>query len=199
MKILRIISDRVAEWTALVTSAGAADADKVVATDGNGRLDSTLMPGGAPVISSAGAGDSGKLVKLDAAGKLDITTMPSGLGADSRSVVASEALSAGDLVNLYSNAGTLNVRKADATVAGKEAVGYVQAAVAQSAPATVFFDGTITGLSGMTVGARQFLSTTAGGRTETGPSASGNVLQCVGVAASATELVFEAGDPVVRA
>jgi len=197
-KFLKLISGGIAEVIALVTSAGAADADKIVATDATGRINPTLMPAGAPVDVSAGAGDAGKLPKLDAGGKIDNSFMPVGIGGDSRSVTASEALSAGSLVNLWMNAGTVNARKADATVAGKEAVGYVLASVASGATALVFFDGTISGLSGLTPG-NQFLATTAGGMAAVPPAASGNIVQSVGFAPSATELVFEAGDPITLA
>lgn len=146
--------------------------------------------------SSAGAGDAGSIVALDAAGKIAANMMPNGIGADSRIVPASEALTAGSLVNLWLDASVLKVRKADATAAGKEAHGFVEASVAALANATVIFDGTIPGLSGMTIGAKYYLATTAGGAVATAPAAVGNVVQTVGVAASATELIFEIGEPI---
>lgn len=197
MKLIRLLAGILTEISTIATSAGASDNDKVPATDANGRLDATFMPGGAPVNTSAGAGDAGKLPKLDAGGKLASSMMPAGLGADVRTVVASEAISAGNLVNLWSNAGTINARKADATVAGKEAHGFAQAAIASAASGEITFDGTISGLTGLTVGARYFLATTAGGITTTPPSAAGNIVQVVGVAPSATELIFEADNAPV--
>lgn len=146
--------------------------------------------------SSAGAGDAGAIVALDAAGKIASNMMPNGIGADSRVVEASENLAAGDLVNLWDDAGTLSARKADATSSGKEAHGFTEAAVTSGNNATILFDGTIPGLTGLTLGAKYYLSTTAGGVTTTAPSATSNVVQPVGVAASATELVFERGEPV---
>jgi hypothetical protein len=151
------------------------------------------------IQASAGAGDAGKIPALDASGKLDPTMMPVGVGADTKALVASEALSAGNLVNVWNDTGTPKARKADGTTAGKEANGFVLAAVDQDATATVYLEGTITGLSGLTPGARQYLHTTAGGRTETAPSGSGNVVQSVGVALSATELSFEPQEPVTLA
>lgn len=141
------------------------------------------------INTSAGAGDASKIIKLDAAGRIDSTMMPIGTDIETQAITASEALSAGDLVNLWNSTG-LKARKADATAAGKEAHGFVTAAVSSSASATVFFDGIVTGLSGLTVGARQFLHTTAGGRTETAPSTAGNIDQVVGVALSATTMKF---------
>ena len=145
--------------------------------------------------SSAGAGDAGELVALDSAGKIASNMMPNGIGADSRVVAASENLAAGDQVNLWDDSGTLKARKADATAAGKESHGFTESAVTSGANATVLFDGTISGLSGLTLGAKYFLSTTAGGITATAPSTVNNVVQPVGVAASATELVYERGEP----
>lgn len=147
--------------------------------------------------TSAGAGDSGKIPSLDAAGRLDTSFMPTGIGADTAAITASEALAAGDLVNIWNSTGA-KARKADATVAGKRAHGYVLAAVSSSATATVYFEGTNTQVSGLTPG-ELFLSTTAGGVTATAPTGSGNVVQRVGFATAATALNFQAGDPITLA
>jgi len=149
---------------------------------------------------SAGAGDANKIAKLDATGKFDSSFMPSGLAAESRAMTASEALSAGNLVNFFNNGGTINARKADATATGKQANGFVLAAIASGASGTVYpEEAVITGLSGLTIGATYFLHTTAGGLTTTAPSASGNVVQEVGIALSATELLFRPRQPVTIA
>jgi hypothetical protein len=151
----------------------------------------------AAVQASAGAGDAGKVPALDAAGRLDTTMMPTGIAADTAAITASEALSAGDLVNVWNSSGA-KVRKADATTAGKEAHGFVTAAVSSSATATVYFEGTDTGVSGLTPGV-QYLSTTAGTATATPPSGSGNVVQRVGIATAAAALNFESQPPIVLA
>lgn len=197
-RFINLIAGKLTQVIALISSSGAGDGEKIVATDTTGQLHATVMPGGAPVATSAGAGDAGKLPKLDAGGKLDATMMPSGLGADQLSIQASENLTAGDIVNLWSNAGSLRVRKADATTAGKEAHGFVQSAITSGASGVVTFDGSISGLSGLTVGP-VYLSTTPGGVTGTVPSTAGNVVQQVGYATSATTLVFEMGTPVTLA
>lgn len=152
----------------------------------------------AAIQSSAGAGDAGKIPALDAAGRLDNSMMPTGIGADTASIAASENLAAGDLVNIWNDGGTAKVRKADATTSGKEAHGFVLAAVTAPENATVYFEGTNTGLSGLTPGP-QFLSTTAGQPAAAAPSAAGNVVQRVGIAVSATAMNFEAGQPIVLA
>lgn len=149
------------------------------------------------LVVSAGAGSAGKIVALDASGRIDSTMMPVGIGADTASITTSEALAAGDLINIHNSTGA-KARKADATTAGKEAHGFVLSSAASGAAATVYFEGTITGLSGLTPGP-QFLTTTAGTSSGTPPAASGNVIQRVGVATSATTLNFEGGMPVVLA
>jgi hypothetical protein len=152
----------------------------------------------ASVQTSAGAVDAGKIAALDAAGRFDASMMPVGIGADTASVISSENLAAGDLVNIWDSAGTANARKADATTAGKEAHGFVLSAVTSPASATVYFEGTNTAVTGLTPG-NQFLATTAGLSTSTAPSGAGNAAQRVGVATSATSLNFEAKPPIILA
>lgn len=154
----------------------------------------------AAVVTSAGAGNDGDLVALDPSGKLDASVLPVGLGQNTISAVTSEAIAAGNLVNLYNVSGTLTARKADATTEGKEAHGFVKAAFANAATATIYTGGNyLTGLTGMTPGARQYLATTAGARTETAPSTANNVVQMVGVASSASSLIFDPEEPVTVA
>lgn len=152
----------------------------------------------ASIQSSAGAGDAGKIPALDAAGRLDTSMMPTGIGADTASVLASENLTAGNFVNIYNNGGTANCRKADATTTGKEANGFVLSAVTSGQQATIYFEGSNTQVAGATPG-NVFLATTAGASTPTAPSSSGNVVQRIGVATSATSINVEFGQPIVLA
>jgi len=151
-------------------------------------------------VTSAGAGDAGKLVALDSTGKLDISAMPVGIGAETDIVTASEALSAGDFVNLWNSTG-IKARKADASTSGKQAHGFVLSAVSASASATVFrVSQNNTQLTGMTPGAVQYLSNaTPGGHMETCPSATGQTVQVLGIAKSATELIFAPGPAITLA
>lgn len=151
----------------------------------------------AAIVTSAGAGDSGKIPGLDAAGRIDSSMMPVGIGADTQVITASEALAAGDFVNVWNSTGA-KVRKADATTAGKKADGFVLASVSSSGSATVYFEGTNTAVSGLTPGP-QYLATTAGTATGTAPSGSGNVSQSIGTATSATTLNFESGPAITLA
>lgn len=147
--------------------------------------------------ASAGAGDAGKIPALDAAGRLDTSMMPVGIGADTATITASEALSAGDYVNVWNSTGA-KVRKADASTSGKEAHGFVLAAVSNGAPATVYFEGTNTQVTGQTAGP-VYLSTTPGAGTTTPPSTAGQVVQRLGVATGTTAVNFDAGPSIVLA
>ena len=140
----------------------------------------------ATVAVSGGAGSTGRIPELDANGKLDTTFMPSGLGADTVAITATEILAAGDFVNIYDNAGTPAVRKADAANAAKSASGYVLVGVASAGVATVFFDDSNTGVTAQTAGPVFLSAAVAGKSTATAPSAAGNIVQRVGVATSAT-------------
>jgi hypothetical protein len=150
-------------------------------------------------VSSAGAGDAGKIPALDTTGKLDPSFMPVGVTPEADSIATTEDLAAGTFVNIYPSSG-LKCRKADATTAGKEANGFVLAASTSGQNATVYrISQSNTQLTGMTPGAKQYLAATAGTRTETVPSSSGNVIQLLGIAKSATELIFAPNDPIVLA
>ena len=151
----------------------------------------------AAVQSSGGIGDAGKVAALDSTGKFDTSMMPTGIGADTAAITAAENLAAGDLVNVWNSTGA-KVRKADATTGGKEAHGFVLSAVTSGNPATVYFEGSNTGVTGLTPGV-QFLQTAAGTAGVTAPSGSGNVVQRVGFATSATVLNFQSNDPLVLA
>ena len=148
------------------------------------------------VQTSAGAGSAGRLAALDSAGRLDASMMPTGIGADTAAIVASEALAAGDLVNIWSNGGTANVRKADASTTGKDAHGFVLVAVASAGTATVYFDGTNTQVTGLTPGVQFLSAATPGKSTGTAPTTSGGIVQRVGFAVSAAALNFQSNNPI---
>lgn len=154
-------------------------------------------------VTSAGAGDAGKIPALDGTGRFDNSFLPVGIGADTVVVTASEALAAGDFVNIYNNAGTPNCRKADASAAsaGKMAHGFVLAAVSSSASATVYLEGTNTQRTGLTPGTTYVLSNASPGGVlalASAPTTAGHILQVLGVATSATAISFEADTPLVR-
>lgn len=195
-KYLKNVAGTPTEVVTVSTSAGSGDADKIASLNASGVLDISITNG---KVTSAGAGDSGKLVALDGGGKLDVSVMPTGIGADVALIVASEALGAGDLVNVWNNSGTVKVRKADASTTGKEAHGYVIAAVSSGGTATVYFEGTNSGLTGLVGGVLFLSASTAGGVTSTAPSTAGQIAQRVGFATSATAFNFQSEVPIVLA
>lgn len=247
-KLLKQIAGVFTEFYAVLTSAGAADANSIPALNASGILDDSIINAsattaankvakmngsgvlddgimGASAVSaaskvakmnasgildpgivnakvvSAGNGDAGKLPQLDATGKLDNSVLPVGVGAETFTGVASEALSAGNFVNIYTNGGVMNVRKADASVAGKEANGFVLTAVSASGTATVFaISQTNTQLTGLTAGAIYYLSdSTPGGVATAAPTTSAHVVQQLGRASSTTAMVFQPGPAITLA
>jgi len=187
-KFLKNLLGIVTEEYALTTSAGAADANAIPALNAAGVLDQSIV--NAKVVS-AGAGDSGKLPALDATGHLDQSVMPVGIGADTASVLASEALADGDLVNVWNNAGVAAARKADGSTTGKEAHGFVQAAVASGAAAVVYFEGINGHVVGLTPGRQWLSATTPGKSAAASPTGSGQTSQIVGFATSATSFTMQ--------
>lgn len=139
------------------------------------------------IQASAGAGDADKLIATNAQGKLDPTFLPAGIGAATVSATATEALAAGDFVEIYASSGS-KCRKADAATL-KRAKGFVLAAVSNGAVATIYPLGEVNNqLSGLTPGGEYFLSLTAGGVTTSAPATTGQLYQYLGTAVSATEL-----------
>lgn len=165
--------------------------DKLLKHNGTGGFAETVP------VQVGGGGNADRTAALDASGRFDVSMMPTGIGADTASIIASEALAANDYVNVYNAAGVVKCRKADATVAGKEANGFVLAAVLNNANAIVYFEGTNAGVSGM-LGGPVFLSTTPGQGTNTPPNATGNVVQSIGYAVSATAVNFQSGAPITK-
>jgi hypothetical protein len=137
---------------------------------------------------------------LDGTGKLNANMLPVGAALETDDITATEALSAGDLVNIYDSTGA-KCRKADGSTTGKEAHGFVLAAVDQDATATVYRASQSNNQkTGMTPGKKQYLSTTVpGGTQETAPTGAGKTLQVVGRAVSASTMIFQPQDPIVLA
>lgn len=148
------------------------------------------------IATSAGVGDANKIVATGTDGRLHTSFMPVGIGASTEAIVASEALAAGDFVNIFNNTGTRNCRKADATN-NRPAMGFVVASVASAGTATVYLQGLNTAVSGLTPGLIYYLATTAGGSTATAPSTVGQIIQVVGVATSTSAINFEFDEPTV--
>jgi len=151
--------------------------------------------------SSAGAADAGKIPSLGTDGRISETMMPTGVGADVTVLAASENLAAGDYVNIWNDAGTAKVRKADASTT-KPADGFVKDAVTSGADATVYHEGGNDQHTGLTPGSRYFLSATTPGGVVLAtslPTASGSIVQFIGKATSDTTINIEAAAPIERA
>jgi hypothetical protein len=155
----------------------------------------------AAIVSTAGAGDGGKIIATDeTTGKLHDSFLPAGIGTDTVEITASEALSAGNFVNKWNDTGTAKVRKADATTPGKQADGFVLAAVDSAAAATVYPIGSLNNqLSALTPGTVHYLSATPGAVTASAPSTAGYIVQKLGTTHSATEMIFDPSPPVTLA
>jgi hypothetical protein len=154
------------------------------------------------VTASAGAASAGDIPALGPTGRLDQSMMPSGVGPENGVLPATEALSAGDWVNYYLNAGTWSCRKADGSASAglsKRAHGYVLVAVAQGASATTYTDGKNDQCSGLT-GPEAYLSDTVPGKAvSTPPTGSGKIVQSLGTAISATEINANIARPILLA
>jgi len=147
---------------------------------------------------TGGAGKANLIPALDVNGLLDTTMMPVGLGADTANIVANGALSAGDFVNIYNNAGTVTCRIADASSPLTLAHGFVLANVLNAAMATVYFEASNNGAGVVgLLGGEVFLSETAGKATNTAPITSGAIVQKLGVAVAATSINVEIGNPIL--
>lgn len=139
-------------------------------------------------VVSTGVSEAGDIPALDATGKIDPSLLPTGAGPDTKAVVVSDAsgLTAGDYVNIFDSTGP-KARLADNSN-GRPAHGFVLSAFADAATALIYFEGPNTALTGLTVGARQYLGT-AGGTTETPVAVtSGDIHQYLGTAMDTTEI-----------
>lgn len=147
--------------------------------------------------TTGGAPDADKIPSLDASGKLTASMMPVGIGADTATIITSEVIAAGAFVNIYNNAGTITCRNADNT-SNKPADGFVLAGFASAATATVYFEGSNTALTGLTLGVTHYLG--AGGAvTATIPTTATNIRQELGKAYTTTAMGTEIEAPITLA
>lgn len=152
-----------------------------------------------PIVSSTGVSDASKIVQTDSGGHLDVSVLPAGILTQVAVLPASEALAAGDFVNVFDDTGTAKVRLATAATSGKSAHGFVLAAVESAANATVYFEGQNTQVTGATAGEVWLSATTPGSFTSTAPTGTGKVQQLIGTAISATAIDFEGQRPIILA
>ena len=113
-------------------------------------------------------------------------------GSGFPSLLASETLTAGDFVNIFSG----GVRKASSNDTTKQAHGFVTASYSSTNSVIVFYSGLNTAVSGLTAGARYFLSA-SGAASTTSPTLTGQLSQEIGVAISTTTILFEPGPAII--
>lgn len=144
-----------------------------------------------PIVTSAGAGDASKMIQTDSNGLIDPSLMPSGITPDQKSGTSNGSITAKDLC-FVETAGTI-ARATAAAGTPQPTIGYALTSVATGQPIVIQLEGKISGLTGLTPGARYFLSdvTPGGLLIAPGPTGAGKISQFVGTALSATELNFE--------
>lgn len=127
-----------------------------------------------------------------------VFTAPAKVYSGETDLEASETIAAFALVNIWNDAGDPKARNADATDNTRPCHAFVREGVVPGGGSfgpgdgvRVFFGGNIITTTGRTSGATQYLSETAGAMTETAPTGSGKVVQEIGTAISATEVIFE--------
>jgi hypothetical protein len=113
-------------------------------------------------------------------------------GSGFPSLLASETLAAGDFVNVFSG----GVRKASSNDLTKQAHGFVSASYSTTNPVIVYYSGLNTGLTGLTAGARYFLSTN-GSEATTPPTATAQLSQEVGVAIATNAILVNFGPAII--
>jgi hypothetical protein len=149
------------------------------------RLVGTDTPDGTP------ANDAGRIPILNAGGQLDAGFVPVA-GSTYAATNGATVLTGGEALTFVAGVTVL----ADADDVTLPVMGFASAGAAAAAAVEVITPGhVVSGLSGMTPNARQYLSLTAGGITEdVSAYVAGNGVQYLGRAISATELMFQPAD-----
>ncbi len=165
----------------------------------NSNIFKTLVSGvetiGIAIGLSAGVADANKIIQTDANGLIDPSFFPASFDVVTRTYEASVNLDANDLVNIFDDAGTFKVRKADSSLA-QEANGFILDTVTATNNVTVYLVGVLPGFTGLSEGFVQLTTNGDGTQTYFNP-ADGEIYQVLGYALSATEIRFEYNSPTV--
>lgn len=168
-------------------------ADKYLSLDDTLKEEKEIQ---APTVSP-GPQAVGFLAAVDpVTGQFDISFIP---GSEVCVVEASENLAAWDMISFFDDAGTIKVRKADASAHITRCMGFVAKSWTMGQQATVFGEGIVSGQSGLDPANPVFLSTTAGLTSQTPANGAGDIWQEVGEAFSPTQFKFERQTPRRRA
>jgi hypothetical protein len=157
-------------------------------TNGEFSLDNGIQ-------ATTGISNAGQVIVSDASGHLD----PSFI-SDTKLIVTTSSLAAGQYVNVWNNSGVANARLASAVSFSLQAHGFVLASYNVGDTATVYFSGANTAITGAVPG-NVFLSKTPGGFSSTPPDStdinnSGNIIQKIGIATSSTNINFTLSRPI---
>ncbi len=121
-------------------------------------------------------------------------------GEDASSVIdgiAGEALVAGDFVSLEGVGDTINVYKADGSVGGKIADGFIKQSRSIGQACEVYVNGINDAVTGTVASTRYFLSETGGLFTTTQLVGAGKIHQFVGTGTGTTGIIFRYGEPII--
>jgi len=105
---------------------------------------------------------------------------------------ASVAIAAGQIVNLFDNAGSMDARLANSTTAATMAHGIANTAAAAGARFEMqWLRSFVTSIGGMVPGTLYWLSTTGGAVQNLPPVAAGTIQQPIGLALSAAQMIMD--------
>ena len=171
------------------------DGGNTMTMDVRTQMSITSDSGGVKLDGDSSTPGNTKYYGTNGSGTRGFYDLPTGIG---ETYTAGENLAIGDLVYLNSSG---QMMKADANTMGKEAIGFVKAAVTSGNPGTMFRDeGEITGLTGLTAGTLYILSNTTTGGVMAASNYTSLVApdfyQPVGRATSTTTLQFRAGQTI---
>lgn len=142
---------------------------------------------------SNGTENAGDIPALNSNGKLDESLLPETVGGNVRALPAAEALTANDLVYVGDNNGTPAAFRATGATGGHPATGFVKKSATTGETINVYFEGIVSGQSGLRIGSTVFLGDSLGSSTQVPLNGSGKLSQVVGEAISSTEFSFEPG------
>ena len=146
-------------------------------------------------VADVGPAGDGLTVGLDGTGRVHETLWPA--FKDSNMVIASEALTAGDFVNIWDDLGIPKVRKATASNVQRPAHGFVLDTVIAGDTVEVLAEGTNPALSGLTPKDYYLSCTVPGGVQGNSPFDLNQISQKVGKAVSPTSINFHPGIIVI--
>ena len=150
-------------------------------------------------VQTGGSSNANKIAALDSAGKIANTMLPDGIGQDTVVIQASEALSAGQFINIWQSGSDTRVRRASASSTITRADGFVKEDVASGSDATIFISGINTNVEGsINVGGKVFLSATPGQGRAVPPTSVNNIAQYLGICTDDNTVAVDIRDFIIR-